>query len=118
MSSPVFPDLFEKQFHVGQEMLSFLSLYLQVTHLRHFYLSITSVDVVFELTYGWKGTIATLPNIALFTGVMIGVLTNIGFSKRYAKLLALNVNVPLPEERLRSLLYAAWMMPAGNLIFG
>jgi len=83
-----------------------------------FYLMITTMPDAFELTRGWTGTIATLPNIALFGGVLCGCSLQILATKRYAKLFAANNNVALPEERFSLMIFTAWMMPAGIFIFG
>lgn len=83
-----------------------------------FYLIITTMPEAFTISRGWYGTVATLPNISLFGGVLVGCSFQMLATKRYARLLEANNGVALPEERFSLMIFTAWMMPAGIFIFG
>lgn len=82
-----------------------------------FYMLITGIDLVFSITKGWTGTIATLPNISLFLGVSAGLCVNIFWGRTYAKKLKANNGVPIPEQRFPILMYVAWTLPFGIFLF-
>ncbi|ANB14444.1 Tpo1p [Sugiyamaella lignohabitans] len=81
------------------------------------YLVITSVPITFQITKGWEGTVATLPMVALFLGLITGSGLNVWSGLRYAKLVRANNNKPLPEQRFPVMMMFGWLMPAGTFIF-
>ncbi|OWB82485.1 hypothetical protein B5S33_g1111 [[Candida] boidinii] len=83
-----------------------------------FYISITSFSEAFYLTRGWEGTIATLPNIALFLGVISGCVGNMLWANEYGKKVQLNGGLAIPEERFPIMMMLGWLMPAGIFVFG
>lgn len=82
-----------------------------------FYLLITNISTSYELTRGWEGTIADVPNVSLFLGVLIGCICNMVWALKYAKL-AQEHNEPLPELRFPIIMAMGWLMPAGIFVFG
>ncbi|RLV83175.1 hypothetical protein JA9_003182 [Meyerozyma sp. JA9] len=82
-----------------------------------FYMLITGIDIVFSITKGWSGTVATLPNIAIFLGVSAGLGVNMFWGRIYGKKLMANNGVPMPEERFPPLMYVAWTLPVGIFLF-
>ncbi len=83
-----------------------------------FYLMITNVPVAFNLCYGWTGTVATLPNIPFFIGVLVGNGVNMFWSKKYGDYIDKHDGKALPEERLPIMMITQWLMPIGIFIFG
>lgn len=83
-----------------------------------FYLIITTMPEAFTMTRGWQGTVATLPNISLFLGVITGCFLNMAWANHYGKMIKLNNGQPVPEQRFPLLMYVGWMMPVGIFIFG
>lgn len=81
------------------------------------YLLISGIHEAFYITRGWTGTVGTLPNISLSVGVTIGLFINMAWGRIYAKKIMANNGQPLPEERLPPLMYFAWTMPFGILLF-
>lgn len=81
------------------------------------YLVITGISYVFEVTYGMGYVARNLPLISLFIGCMCGGTLNVLYNQRYARLVMANDGKPLPEERMKLLMYVAWLMPAGIFIF-
>lgn len=82
-----------------------------------FYLLITGIDIVFTKVHGWKGTVATLPNVALFFGVTCGLGVNMIWAKSFGKRIIASNGTLHPEERFPLLMYLAWAMPTGIFIF-
>jgi MFS family permease len=81
-----------------------------------FYLFITTLPEVMYLSRGWTGTVATLPNMALFCGTFSGCIVNMMYAKRYARKIEQNNGVVIPEERFPLVMAIGWLMPAGIFI--
>lgn len=77
-----------------------------------FYIVITTMPAAFTMTRGWKGTIASLPNIALFIGVCFGNISSVLLAGRKN-----HGNASVPEDRFLPLMYFGWLMPAGIFLF-
>ncbi|WBW70625.1 spermidine family transporter [Schizosaccharomyces osmophilus] len=81
------------------------------------YVILTTIPYTFNLSRNWKGTVGTLPMIAMFIGVIIGGILNMLWNKRYAKLLSRSRGGSLPEQRLPLMMMFGWFMPAGIFVF-
>lgn len=81
------------------------------------YLVITGISYVFEVTYDMGYVSRNLPLVSMFTGCMCGGVVNVLYNQRYARMVMSNDGKPLPEERMKLLMYAAWLMPTGIFIF-
>ncbi|OWB54223.1 hypothetical protein B5S28_g68 [[Candida] boidinii] len=82
-----------------------------------FYIFVTTCSEAFYITRGWENTIATLPNVALFLGVVIGCGTNMLGANGYGEKVKLNGGKALPEERFQMMMRLGWLMPAGIFVF-
>ncbi|WBW74212.1 spermidine family transmembrane transporter [Schizosaccharomyces osmophilus] len=81
------------------------------------YIVLTTIPYTFEMSRNWKGTVGTLPMIAMFLGVVIGGVINTIWNRKYAKMLQENGGEPLPEQRLPMMMMTGWLMPAGIFVF-
>lgn len=81
------------------------------------FLYITTLGVAFNMTRNWQNTVATLPNFALLTGILIGCCCNVIWSGIYGNLVKKNNGVAVPEFRFPIMMVAGPLMPIGIFIF-
>lgn len=64
------------------------------------YLFLTAVPLIFIGEYRFSEGVGQLPYISMLIGVFIGGFLSLLLDKRYAKAMAANNGIPVPEERL------------------
>lgn len=64
------------------------------------YLFLTAYALVFQRVYGWSAGIGGLAYFGMVAGEMIAFIVVVCDNPRYARKLAANNNIPVPEWRL------------------
>ncbi|KAK9471051.1 major facilitator superfamily domain-containing protein [Dipodascopsis tothii] len=82
------------------------------------YLAVTAVPVEFNKVRGWDQLTATLPNAAIFIGVVVGGVLNVLLGRKYTAMLIKDPSTIIPEERLVAMKVGCFLLPIGMLIFG
>ncbi|BFZ57053.1 hypothetical protein PYCC9005_004103 [Savitreella phatthalungensis] len=81
------------------------------------YLSFVAFPLDFKQERGWSQLQASLPNIAIIIGVLIGLIIALLWQPRYNKAVRENDGKPVPEMRLPLLVTGAALFPIGLLTF-
>ncbi|KAK6464676.1 major facilitator superfamily domain-containing protein [Scheffersomyces coipomensis] len=82
------------------------------------YLFLTAIPLIFEGTYLWKPGNAELPYLSMFLGTLVGGLVSIAFEVRFNKIMDKNRGIPVPEERLVSMMAGAVLFVVGIFWLG
>ena len=83
-----------------------------------FYASLASFPILFKETRGWNTLVAALPFLAVFVGMVGGVVVTWLNQQHYNRELAANNNMPVPEARLPPMKIASLALVAGLFIMG
>ncbi|PRT53322.1 hypothetical protein B9G98_00942 [Wickerhamiella sorbophila] len=81
------------------------------------FIVISSVGGLFHRTYDMSTKVSYLPLIANLVGFSAGCLLNVLSARRYVRLQEKLGRPPEPEERLITMMYVGWVMPAGTFLF-
>ncbi|KAK2742584.1 hypothetical protein FQN57_005210 [Myotisia sp. PD_48] len=82
------------------------------------YMNLTSFPIQFQEERGWDILVGQTPFLALLVGVLLGGVANLSNQKFYIQQYKKNNNRPLPEARLRPMMYGSVVFAAGLFIIG
>ncbi|KAF1848813.1 MFS general substrate transporter [Cucurbitaria berberidis CBS 394.84] len=82
------------------------------------YLFLTAYALVFQGVYGWSGGVAGLAYFGMVGGEMIAFVVVVLDNPRYARKLAANNNIPVPEWRLPISMVGGVLFATGLFWFG
>jgi DHA1 family multidrug resistance protein-like MFS transporter len=117
-----FNDLVNKLLLLPLKLLFFEPIVFLITIYTAFiygilYLFLEAYPIVFAEYQGINKVVATLPYIGLILGVLIGCGIVIAFEPRYNRNLKENKGIPVPEQRLLSMMLGAVIFPIGLFWF-
>ncbi|PKK49561.1 hypothetical protein CI102_6110 [Trichoderma harzianum] len=102
---------------ITEPMICLVSLYMSFIY-GLVYALLEAYPFVFGQVYHMRPGVAELPFIGLFIGMSLGVAMIFWQQKEYAKKLAKNNNVPIPEWRLFPTLFGGPVFTIGIFWFG
>ncbi|USP78854.1 hypothetical protein yc1106_06128 [Curvularia clavata] len=82
------------------------------------YLFLTAYALVFQRVYGWSAGIGGLAYFGMVTGEIIAFIVVVCDNPRYARKLAANNNIPVPEWRLPIAMVGGVLFTGGLFWFG
>ncbi|OCK76828.1 MFS general substrate transporter [Lepidopterella palustris CBS 459.81] len=102
---------------ITEPMVSCIALYASFVYAL-LYLTIEVFPLVFEEIRGWKPVAGSLPFLALFVGVLFGLLVNMVGHYRYRVISEAKGGRPVPEARLPSMIIGGFLFAIGLFWFG
>ena len=102
---------------VTEPIVLLLSIYMAFIY-GLLYLFLTAYPIVFQQIHGFSGGVGGLPYFGMILGMLFAGFLMILDQPRYAKKLAANDNVPIPEWRLPPVIAGGASFAAGLFWFG
>jgi len=101
---------------VTEPIVLLLSIYMAFIY-GLLYLFFTAYPIVFQQIHGFKGGVAGLPYFGMIIGMLIAGVYILLTQPSYARKLAANNNVPIPEWRLPPVMFGGVSFAAGLFWF-
>jgi len=101
---------------VTEPIVLLLSIYMAFIY-GLLYLFFTAYPIVFQQIHGFKGGVAGLPYFGMIIGMLIAGVYILLTQPSYARKLAANNNVPIPEWRLPPVMFGGASFAAGLFWF-
>ncbi|MCJ1399018.1 hypothetical protein MMC11_002220 [Xylographa trunciseda] len=102
---------------VSEPIVLFLSIYMAFIY-GLLYLFLTAYPIVFQQIHGFSGGVGGLPYFGMIIGMLIAGVTIVIGQPSYARKLAANNNVPIPEWRLPPMIAGGVAFALGLFWFG